>query len=97
MTPNPGNYISDLSRSFQMLRSPSAAPPSSPPMPAPALPPVTPTPPTDPDLLTLTQAAEFVQVHRQTIWRWRNNGLKVYVKGRVVRVKRADLEEFLGM
>lgn len=51
---------------------------------------------TSPDLLTATEAAELLRVHRQTIARWAMDGTLPGVKvGRDWRFRRADIERLL--
>jgi hypothetical protein len=47
------------------------------------------------ELLRLSQAAMVAGVSLQTIWRWRNDGLKVHRRGRFVRIRSDVLDKFL--
>ena len=51
-----------------------------------------------PELLTVKQVAEILQVHEQTVWRYLRNGSLPAVRlgRRVVRVARSDLETFIA-
>lgn len=49
-----------------------------------------------PAYLSITEAAQYAGVSRQTIWRWeKKHGLPVARRGAVVRVRVSDLEEFM--
>ena len=43
------------------------------------------------DYLTITQAAQYVNVTRQTIYRWVKRGLRSDKVGRVTLIKRDDI------
>lgn len=46
--------------------------------------------------LTLGEAAEYANVHKMTIWRWRNEeGMNSAKIGGVVRIRRSELQGFL--
>lgn len=47
----------------------------------------------DKNLLTIKQLSETLQVHRQTIWEWRNAGMPCIKHGKFVRFK---LDEVIG-
>lgn len=50
------------------------------------------------DFLTIGQITKEYNKSRKTIYRWRDNGLKVYQKGfkGKILIKRSDLETFLN-
>lgn len=49
------------------------------------------------DLLTTTEAAEVLKIHRVTLWKWLKTGKIRGAKiGRVWRIKREDLESFVN-
>jgi excisionase family DNA binding protein len=48
------------------------------------------------EFLTIKEISQMLKVNRQTIYRWFELGLKYYKFEKAVRIKKADLEEFIS-
>jgi excisionase family DNA binding protein len=51
-----------------------------------------------PELLTVKQVAEVLQVHEQTVWRYLREGIlpSVRLSRRIVRIARSDLDALIA-
>ena len=49
----------------------------------------------DGEFFTFRQAAQRAGITRQTLWRWRNDGLKVELRGGVTRIRADVLNAYL--
>jgi excisionase family DNA binding protein len=47
------------------------------------------------DYLTIEETLAHLKISRATLWRWRRSGLEETRLGRIVRIKRANLDDYL--